>query len=188
MRRTGFPIEFSKGFHPTPNISFGPPLGVGIAGLKEYFDMEITPPFDLATNMKKLNKNLPEGIAVHDMSAIPVGEPSLNAFICRYEYEIKGADISDIHGFLSKKEVLVVREKGTINVRNMVEEVTACDDSSILLLVSDQGDSKVRMGELIPQLCKKSLEGLDITRVALYGWRGGWVKPLERSLEWTAKY
>ncbi|MFH1025824.1 MAG: TIGR03960 family B12-binding radical SAM protein [Nitrospirota bacterium] len=188
MRRAGFPLEFSKGFHPAPKISFGPPLGVGVAGMREYLDMEITPPFDLVMNKKKLNEMLPDAISVNDMSVIPAGDPSLNAFIYRYEYEINDVDISPVHRFLSKKELLVAREKGTINIRNMVEEVTMLDEDSVSLLVMDQGDSKVRLGELIPLLFDKSLEELDITRVALYGWNGGWVKPIERSLQWTAKY
>jgi radical SAM family uncharacterized protein/radical SAM-linked protein len=188
MRRSGFPLEFSKGFHPTPSISFGPPLGVGIAGLREYFDMEVSPPFDLITNRKKLNETLPDGVSVHDMSSIPAGEPSLNAFICRYEYEIKGADMQAVRDFLSKKELLVVREKCTINIRNMVEEVTIPDEATFLLVVADQGNSKVRLGELVPLLSNKSMEALDITRTGLYGWSGGWVKPIERSIQWTAKY
>jgi len=188
MRRAGFPLEFSKGFHPTPKVSFGPPLGVGVAGLREYFDMEIRTPFDLIMNKKKLNETLPDSISVNDMSAIPAGNPSLNAFICRYEYEIKDVDVSFVHSVIAKKELLVEREKGTINIRNMVEEVTVLDEGSVSLIVMDQGDSKVRLGELVPFLFEKSLEELDITRVALYGWNGGWVKPIERSLQWTAKY
>ncbi len=188
MRRAGFPIVYSRGFHPTPNVSFGPPLGVGIAGLGEYFDMEITPPFDLAVNMEKLNDTLPDGISVHSMSAAPQGAPSLNAFICRYEYRVQGVDIHDVCDFLSKKEVFVLREKGTINVRKMVEEVNAAHDGSVMMTLADQGDVKVRLGEIIPLLCGKPPEELDITRVALYGWNGGWVKPAERSLIWTAKF
>jgi len=188
MRRAGFPLEFSKGFHPSPKVSFGPPLGVGVAGLREYFDMEIRPPFDLIMNKKRLNETLPDAVSVNDMSAIPAGDTSLNAFICRYEYEIKGVDVSSVHSVISKKELLVEREKGTINIRNMVEEVTVLDEGSVSLIVMDQGDSKVRLGELISCLFEKSLEELDITRIALYGWNGGWIKPIERSLQWTAKY
>lgn len=187
-RRAGFPVEYSKGFHPTPNISFGPPLGVGISGLQEYFDMEITPPFDLVVSTKKLNETLPDGISVNRMSVIPADEPSLNAFIRRYEYDVNGADLSTVQGFLSKKEVLVKREKGTINIRTMVEEVITRNENRVSLFVADQEDAKVRLGEIIPPLCGKSLEELDITRVALYGWRGDWIKPLERSFQWTVKY
>ena len=97
-------------------------------------------------------------------------------------------DVSSVHSVISKKELLVEREKGTINIRNMVEEVTVLDEGSVSLIVMDQGDSKVRLGELISCLFEKSLEELDITRIALYGWNGGWIKPIERGLQWTAKY
>lgn len=188
MRRAGLRLEYSKGFHPTPQVSFGPPLGVAIEGLREYFDMVIVPPFDLVTNRKRLNETLPNGICVHDMIVIPPGDPSLNAFICRYEYEIRGVDMRAIERFLSKKEVLVEREKGTINIRDMVHEISERDENSIVLTVADLKDFKVRLGELTPYLCDKSLNELDVTRIALYGWRGDWMKPIERSMQWTAKY
>lgn len=187
-RRAGFPLEFSQGFHPAPKISFGPPLGVGVAGLSEYFDMEITPPFDLAMNKTKLNSILPEGIYINDMSVVPAKVESLSSFITRYEYEIKGGDLSNIHGFLPEKEINVKREKYVINVRTMVEDARILDEETVNLILVDYGDKKVRLGELIPVIFNTPLENLDITRVALYGWSGGWVRPLERSIQWIAKY
>ncbi len=188
IRRAGFPLEYSKGFHPAPKISFGPPLRVGVAGLREYFDMEVTPPFDLVVNKGRLNSLLPEGISIKDMSAVPAKGKSLNSFIIRYEYEIKGGDQSHIHGFMSEKEINVRREKGVINIRKMVEEARLIDEDRTALLLVDQGEIKVRLGELLPVILNAPLEELDITRTALYGWNGGWVKPIERSLQWTAKY
>lgn len=188
IRRAGFPLEFSKGFHPTPRISFGPPLGVGVAGLCEYFDMEVIPPFDLAANTEKLKSMLPEGAYVNEMSLIPANAQSLNSFITRYEYIIKSRDICHFHKFLSEKEIYIQREKYVINVRNMVEEARFTDDNAIILILNDQGDIKVRLAELLPIIFNSPLELLDITRLALYGWNGGWVKPLERSEQWTAKY
>jgi radical SAM family uncharacterized protein/radical SAM-linked protein len=187
MRRAGFPLEYSKGFHPFPKISFGPPLGVGISGMSEYFDMEITPPFDLVVNREKLNGMLPEGVRVEDMTGLPAGVESLNSFITRYEYVVRGADISRISAFLSEKEISVEREKGGINIRNMVEDGLITDENSVKLILVDQGDTKVRLGELLPVIFGVPLEKLDITRAALYGWNGGWVKPIERSLQWIAK-
>ncbi len=181
IRRAGFPLEYSKGFHPSPKISFGPPLGVGIAGLSEYFDMEIVPPFDLVANRIKLNSMLPEGICVKDISVISAKVESLSGFITRYEYEIKGGDISGIHRFLSEKEINIQREKHVINLRVMVEEAKLTDEDTISLIVVDQEDTKVRLGELLPVLFNAPLEGLDITRVSLYGWNGGWVRPLDKS-------
>ncbi len=188
MRRAGFPLEFSQGYHPSPKISFGPPLGVGISGLSEYFDIEVRPPFDLHTNKKKLNDLAPGGISIKEMSAISAREVSLSNFISRYEYEIRGGDFSYVQRFLSEKEIFVIREKGKVDIRKMVQESKVVDGGTICLLLADQGDMKVRLGELVPMMFNLPLEELDITRTALYGWKDGWVKPLEGSLQWTAKY
>ena len=42
LRRAQIPVAYSAGFHPHPTISFGPALAVGVEGLKEYFDVELT--------------------------------------------------------------------------------------------------------------------------------------------------
>ena len=180
LRKAGFPLEYSTGFHPSPKISFGPPLGVGIAGLSEYFDMEIAPPFDLITNRIKLNTMLPEGVCVKETSVILAKVESLSSFITRYEYEIKGGDQSGIHRFLSEKEMNIQRGKYVINLRAMIEEARLTDKDTINLIVVDQGETKVRLGELFPVLFNTPLERLDIKRVALYGWDGGWVMPLKK--------
>ena len=70
----------------------------------------------------------------------------------------------------------------------MVEEAKLIDESTVFLILNDQGEIKVRLSELLPILFNASLQELDITRVALYGWNGGWVKPLERSEQWIAKF
>lgn len=178
MRKAGVPLVYSTGFHPSPNIAFGPPLGVGISGLSEYFDMEIIPPFDLVINSRKLNDILPEGIYIKDMAARPANTKSLSSFITRYEYEIKYKDLSGAYRFLSEKEINIQREKHTINLRPMVEESRLTNEDTITLIVVDQGKIKVRLGELLPLIFNTPLEKLKIVRVALYGWNDGWIRPL----------
>ncbi len=189
IRRAGFPIVYSEGYHPSPKMSFGPPLGVGINGLSEYFDVEIVPPFDIIMNRGKLNKTLPKEIYVKDMVVIPSKAKSLSSFIGRYEYEIKSKDLNLTHvnSFLEKKEVDIERGEYTINLRTMVEEARQIAEDIIHLVVVDQGDIKVRLGELLPRVFNVPLEELEITRVALYGWNSGWVKPLEQITQWTAR-
>ncbi|MBI5188928.1 MAG: TIGR03960 family B12-binding radical SAM protein [Nitrospirae bacterium] len=188
MHRAGFPLEYSKGFHPSPKISFGPALGVGVAGLREYFDMEIVPPFDIDLNRARLNNTLPEGIYIKEMAVIPAKEKSLSSFVIRYEYKIKGHDLSGIHRFLLEKEVNVERRGGIINIRAMVEEGRLIDEGTVNLIAVDSGNTKVRLSELLPVVFNVPLKELDITRLALYGWKSGWVTPLEREKTWTVKF
>jgi radical SAM family uncharacterized protein/radical SAM-linked protein len=178
MRRAGVPLEYSQGFHPAPKIAFGPPLGVGVAGLSEYFDMEILPPFDLVRNVSTLNSVLPEGVSIKNMSAIPSDTESLNSFISRYEYLVTGGDSSQIRPFLAEKEISLKREKYAINVRTMVEDALIIDGDTTQLVLVDQKNIKVRLGEILPLIFNTPMEQLDITRIALYGWKGSWVRPL----------
>jgi len=188
MRRAGFPLQYSKGYHPSPKISFGPPLGVGIAGLSEFFDIEVVPPFDMIMNRRKLNSTLPEGIYIKDMAVLPPGAKSLSSFIMRYRYEIEGGDLTHLEKFLSEREVTIERGEHMINLRTMVEEARQIGEGKLTVVVVDQGDVKVRLGELLPKALNVPLKELEITRTALYGWDGGWVTPLELSSQWTAKF
>lgn len=178
IRRAEFPIEYSKGFHPTPKMAFGPPLGVGFAGLREYFDIEITPPFNLEENTKKLNDTLPKGININYMAVIPTTSESLNSFITRYEYEVRGGDPSYVEKFLSQREIIRKRDKNIINLRNFVEKITIIDKNIVKIIFVDQGNTKVRVGEMLPLLLNARIEELEVTRTALYGWKGAWVMPL----------
>ena len=89
--------------------------------------------------------------------------------------------------FLEEKEMQVQRERVVVNIRAMVEEARQIDDDTLHVVVVDQGDVKVRIGELFPMIFQAPLNELKITRLALYGWKSGWVNPLERSSQWTAK-
>jgi radical SAM family uncharacterized protein/radical SAM-linked protein len=178
VRRAGFPIEYSRGFHPAPEMSFGPPLGVGIAGLSEYFDMKVTPPFDLIRNRDKLNSLLPEGASARCMSAVPSNAESLNSFVTCYEYEVRGGDLSSVRLFLTEKEVFAKREKYDINLREMVEEAEIAGEDAARIVLADRGDKKVRLGEILPVVFNTPMEELTVTRTAMFGWDNGWVKPI----------
>lgn len=180
IKRAGFPIVYSEGFHPSPRISFGPPLAVGISGLSEYFDMEVFPPFDLALNIKILNSTLPKGVSIREMSGIPWKTESLNSFIKRYEYEVKGGNIADFCRFLSQREITMQRGKNQINLRSFIEEAKQIDKDTVQLILVDNEGIKVRLSELLPKVFHVPIEVLHVTRLALFGWDKGWVKPLSK--------
>ena len=181
IRRAGIKLYYSKGFNPKPEISFGPPLGVGISGLSEYFDMKVFPPFDLYDNKDKLNLCLPEGININQMSPIPLDSQSLDSFISCYEYRISGGDILSMKDFLDKKEIVTKREKYVINLRAMVESAIIGEDNYVTLILKDLNEGKVRIGEILPIIFNTPFEKLSITRTGLYGWDNKWIKPLNVS-------
>jgi radical SAM family uncharacterized protein/radical SAM-linked protein len=188
MRRAGFPLKYSSGFHPSPRVSFGPALAVGTGGLKEYLDFEVFLPFDTAGALMKLNSTLPDGLRADRITALYAREKSLNSFIVRYTYEIrreKGLSLSE--KFSGGDEMFVMRKDSPIDLRRMLEEVERADDHTVRITVRDIGDVKVRLDEVLSEIFDSAPAELEVTRTAMFGWQGGWVEPLEGEKVWTAK-
>jgi radical SAM superfamily enzyme YgiQ (UPF0313 family) len=64
LRRTGWPLRFSRGYHPHPRLSMGPSLPVGAEGAGEFFDVELRSPG--GCDPREINPYLPDGIVVLD--------------------------------------------------------------------------------------------------------------------------
>lgn len=181
MRRASIPLAYSQGFHPSPNVSFGPALGTGISGIREYFDMEISRSLSLDYLIQTLNSVLPDGLKLRDAVLIEKREASLNNFITKYEYEVRCPDASVIRNFMEKSEIIFEREKGPVDLRAMVESTEILDKNTVRLIFIDKNNKKARLSELIPAIFGMPYEELDITRQYMYGWKGGWFTPIERS-------
>ena len=65
LRRAKIATNFTKGFNPTPKVSFGPALPVGTESDAEFFIMDLPEPLaDRQETMQRLNDRLPPGVAV----------------------------------------------------------------------------------------------------------------------------
>ena len=87
FRRTGLQFKYSEGFSPRMKITAGPATSLGIASDEEYLDLSLIE--RLAENtMEHLNKCLPCGLRVVDLSLLKVGDFSLKKFKARHSYQI----------------------------------------------------------------------------------------------------
>lgn len=182
LRRAKIPLLFSQGFHPAPLVSFCPPLSVGVAGEREYFDMEVSAPFDIISYIDKLNLTLPEGINIEKMVIISKEELSLNSFISRYEYKIIDAGGKIQMPEAGFKTLVVKRNDVEIDISQCVEDIVFMEDKGdapvIKIILADKDTLKVRLGEIIGAVFKASLKDLEITRTHMYGWKNFWMEPL----------
>ncbi len=187
VRMAGIVPDYSKGFHPQPKLSFGPALGVGIAGHAEYFDMEVLSSIDPAKAKGGLNAVLPKGIEVFELGFVDKRVMSLNRFISRYKYMVELPEGSVVPEPLLNEEIMVEREVGksgklmTVDLRRMVESAKV--DSGILFLTAlDRGETKLRLSELLAKILRlepESVTLLNIERLELYGFKNGWLTPME---------
>lgn len=186
IRRAGIEVDHTKGFNPAPRIAFGPPLGVGVAGLREYFDMEVFPGTPLKTIKDRLNATLSEEVRIDEVAPVGMKETSLQGFVTRYVYEVGCPDPGVVEDFMNRDEVLVERKKGVADIRPMVEEAEVVGPGRVRLVLRDLEDKKVRLDEIALSVFGRPSAELDITRTAVYGYRGSWVEPLEEGRSWQA--
>jgi len=187
MRRASFPFKYTEGFHPNPKVSFGPALGVGSAGLKEYLDIELIPPFDVTTGLLSLQENLPDSLRATGLKAIGKNEKSLTGFVVRYTYEISGELGLSLDAYHDSRDMTVQRKQGSFRIDEMIEEVRQTGETTFLLTVKDLGEIKVRIDELIPLLFGQPADAVEITRLSMFGWDGMWKEPLEDTPAWAAR-
>jgi len=188
MHRADVPLVYSRGFHPHPRISFGPPLPVGVDGLNEFFDIELLKMIDISHMLEGTNNALPSGIRLIKAAPVIKGKQSLNDFITWYEYEITidNGLMEKVNLVMNLQRCPVIREDNTIDIRLMVKKVEMYN-GSLRIILSDINGTKVRLYEVLGELFQKPTEELQtipIKRVCLYGYdkQKGWVEPMEKKI------
>ncbi len=171
LRRAGVPLVYSEGYSPSPRVSFGPPLSVGVGGLQEYLDMEVHPPFDPEEFIQRINQHLPEGLRVEDMAFVFGKVPSLTSFITLYEYEVRFPQKGDVDlGFLLK---------GGGELRENLHKFDIMTGKRVRLQLLDRPEKKVKVREILEGLFGMPMEELEIIRTGLFGFRKRWITPME---------
>ncbi|ODA45132.1 Fe-S oxidoreductase [Thermodesulfovibrio sp. N1] len=174
LRMAKIPFVLTRGFHPKPEISFGPSLPVGIESEKEYFDLKIYGDFKLEY-VDKLNRILPEGLKIKHDKIINPNTPSLNSFIQRYKYLIntKGKNLMVSPESLSN--IQIKRNDKNYTITEVLEDVQIYNNQ-ICIIVKD-GQIKARISEIVEALLGLSAKDLEIKRIEMYGYKGGWIEP-----------
>jgi len=124
VRRAGLPVAYSRGFNPHPKISFGPALAVGVAGEREYVDMEFEVEVDIQDAVEKLQRQMPEGIKMRTALEVPERSGSINAVVDRAEYLVccpasaaltSGELKETVEKLLSREQIIIQKRtnKGT---------------------------------------------------------------------------
>jgi radical SAM-linked protein len=161
IRRTGVRIAYSEGFHPKPQLSFGPALSLGVASLDEFVDAHLIDAPEPDQLVERLNAVTAGGLHFHAATVLEKGAPALSSVItgARYAVALAESALSTrggrtaleqlIREFLAKESVTVRREiKGLgklIDVRRLVSELAVGDRAA-----RDALHSAGLVGRLVP--------------------------------------
>lgn len=167
-RRARISLVYSQGFHPRPKISFGPPLGLGIASIAEYLDLEAEIGRESDFQVR-LNQVLPQGIRIVRQKTIYSKVPALAAVVNRSVFETFLEDFrlpqEWIDRWLSQTEVVIERtvknQQKMLDIRPFVREITI--EGQILKIVIDGIDGRMaKVTEVLESLLGE--HGVDYRR------------------------
>ncbi len=88
VRRAKLPVAYSQGFHPSPRMSFGPALPLGMESEGEFFDIVLTEALALTELVRRLNAQLPCGLTIQRAEAVDLKAPSIDASIQASRYQV----------------------------------------------------------------------------------------------------
>lgn len=95
--RAGLPVSYSEGFSPAPRLSWGPSLGVGMAGEQELFEIQLCRRTEPAEVLERLAALDSPGLQFHEAEDVPLHGKSMSALVEQAEYalEVIGAEACD---------------------------------------------------------------------------------------------
>ena len=89
LRRAGVPLAYTQGFNPQPKVSVAQALAVGVEGLRELGEVELTSWVEPADLLARWNKQLPPELKILRTWEAPLNVPSLSAGVRGAVYQVR---------------------------------------------------------------------------------------------------
>jgi len=184
IRRAGITVNFSRGYNPSPRISFSQPIPVGTQSLVEFFIMDLPQTLTDPEKIKNdLNDQLPEGLQVRHISPHSGKFPQagISSYTITFPSPLTPEEQREVVSFLGKSDVFIQRTRKrrqqTINVRPLITNMELLGDDRLnLSILSKAGEPSVKVIEAIEVLFPaRRQELLDLT-ILKTDWRS-WENP-----------
>ncbi len=88
FRRLGIPLYYSQGFHPKPDMIFGPALSLGVASLCEVVDLKIAADLDVASLLEPLSAASQPGVRFVGGARLGPGAPPVSKVLDSARYVV----------------------------------------------------------------------------------------------------
>jgi radical SAM family uncharacterized protein/radical SAM-linked protein len=124
FRRAGLELFYSAGFHPKPELTFGPALGLGIPSLGELLDVSLTDAIDADELLARLRAVSLPGIEPLEAARLGDNDRALGRVIASAEFAARLPEEADVPGALARLaagEPLTVRRESDKGLARTVE-------------------------------------------------------------------
>src|SRR5437763_10185406 len=97
LRRADVPFKSTAGFHPTPRLVFALSLPLGVVGLDEVVELELTRECDADETLARLAAQAPDGLAFTRVSVVPMKATAIPRRVV-YRLELPAERVADVDG------------------------------------------------------------------------------------------
>ena len=138
FRRAGFEIYYSVGFHPKPELSFGPALGLGIPSLGEILDVKMVDDLPPDEVVRRLGRVSLDGIDILEVARLLDNDRALGRVITESESIARlpvGTDsAAALARFAGDEPLKILRESDKaiariVDVRKTLRSLSVCEDA-----------------------------------------------------------
>jgi radical SAM family uncharacterized protein/radical SAM-linked protein len=179
LRRAEISTNFTKGFNPTPKVSFGPALPVGTESDAEFFIMDLPDPLaDRQETVQRLNRCLPPGLAVTAITSHPGGIPAdiESSYAIILPRPLTDGELQRIAGFIDCTEFRVEKSrKGrqqNVDIRPLIPSLTTDGPDRLQLrLLSLSGQPGIKPVEALQSILGIDEAAARAIRIVKTGWR-----------------
>jgi radical SAM family uncharacterized protein/radical SAM-linked protein len=178
LRRAKIRTSFSKGYNPSPKVSFSPALPVGTESSCEWFIMELPVPLDSCQKSASvLTTVMPDGIAITGIDPFQ-GKPPQELNICYtivLDDAISRKEEDEISSFLTAKTFPVTRQrKGKtrqLDIRTMIETIQIISATELsMTVISRSGAPGIKPLKALEHIMKRPEKALLNSRVHKISW------------------
>jgi radical SAM-linked protein len=174
LRRCGLALKMSEGYHPKPRISFPSALSLGVRGLDEVMEFELTEPVAAHELKASLSRHAPPGLSIGDVQVRPAEAGKARVHHTVYELPLpeqrRVAAAAAVESWLARSTWPVQRDGShrTLDVRQAVDRLELSGDV-LRMRLSVSGDAQVRPAEVLAALGLDDLlqMGFPLTRTAV---------------------
>ncbi len=153
FRRVGEKMVYTKGFHPKPDMVFGPALSLGVASLDEYTDVRLErslEPAEVASLVERMNAASPAGLRFRGAALLGTEDVALSRVIrgARYVLAFARSAFTTAPG-QSAEEVLAASCRAamaasTLPIRREIEGIGKVVDVRKYLVSAEVGGAEAR--------------------------------------------
>jgi radical SAM-linked protein len=111
VRRSGLPVSFKGGFHPSPRIAIAQALPLGATSCSEIVDFELSELVDLDVFQEQLTRHLPADIPIYSVATVELKTPAAAQLLEKAEYLITVAAVTDVSQVDWRNWVEAIRAK-----------------------------------------------------------------------------